>query len=196
MIPLLLLGTLLVAASLPAAPTGARGGSARALERSAQSCSPRLEHDARWRTVTVRGPGADCATTTIGVAELAELLERGLDVAAGPDLDALESVFLGRVESYPELGAALLEAAAADRAWSPERPPGAREANRWVADALATSAAFEPVRRGLAAHGLEASGLSCEKVLVVTAHPSVPGWARDRLGLPFDALCWIRLAAR
>lgn len=164
----------------------------RAVEEPA--CEPRLEHDPRWRTLAVRGLDERC---TLSVAGLAELLEAELArVTSGAHVPP-DSLFLGRLIQYPELGAALLEAAAGAAAWQGERPPHAGEANRLVADALAGGPVagdeLAAVRGILAAHGLEPVGASCEKVLVVTDHPSVPEWARGRLGLPYDAMCWLRL---
>jgi hypothetical protein len=158
------------------------------------SCTPHLELETRWRTARVRTAEPEC---TVTLDELARLLER--ELAADPPLDArepLESIFLGRLIGYPELSRRLVEVAAEDRRWRRTPPPGPGEANRWVAETLATSAALAAVRGALEEHGWELAGFSCEKVLRVTRQPSVPDWAAGRIGMPYDALCWMRVARR
>lgn len=153
------------------------------------TCSPRLELDARWRTLSVRGLGDGCSMT---VEELAALIERESGNATEAEV---ESLFLGRVVRFPPLGEALLAAAGEDADWEGERPPPPGEANRLAAEILARLAILDPVRESLAAIGFSLRGFECEKVLVVTDHPSVPEWAAGRTGRPYDAMCWIRLEA-
>jgi len=158
-----------------------------------EPCSPRLERDPGWRTVSVRGldPGEGC---TLTIEALAELIAQELRSDTSHENQQPSSLFLGRLVGYPELGRALLEAADDDVVWHRDRPPPPGEANRWVADTLAASDRPAPLAAALESVGLSATGWSCEKVLVVTLHPSVPKWARGRLGLPYDAMCWIELA--
>jgi hypothetical protein len=99
------------------------------------------------------------------------------------------SIYLGRIEEYPWLSAALAQAAQRSPQWNARRGrmrEGNGRINRFVASLLMADANVQSLLPGW-----RLNAVSIEKVLIGPAERSLPG-SGLRGKLPFDAMCWLR----
>lgn len=99
------------------------------------------------------------------------------------------SIFIGRIEEYPWLSAALAQAAQHSPQWNARRGR-MKEANGLINRFVADLVMARPELHSLLP-GWRLTAVSVEKVLVGEAERYLPG-AGLRGNLPFDAMCWLR----
>lgn len=115
--------------------------------------------------------------------------ETSADVAAPP-----EAIALGRLEEYPWLARALIDAALADPGWNTKTGrPVAGHVNDYVESQLLAPALRDRLAAPLAGSGLVITGVSVEKVLVRRVGDIVPDARSPARQVPFDAQVWLRL---
>ena len=160
-------------------------------EGPVDGCTLAVTADDRWQGIRLRRrpAGTDCRLDEVSVGEA---LARAF--AAAADGPRATSLFLGRVEYLDWMSRHLVERALGDAGWAAGAGAGAH--NAFVARVLNEPEATAPLADAIAAGGYRIDGVSCEKVLVsgpATARLHPP-WVPRGARVPYDALCWLRLA--
>jgi hypothetical protein len=161
-------------------------------EAPAAGCTLAVTAEDRWQGIRLRRrpAGSDCridAETAIAA------LTRAFEATFGGP--RFTSLFLGRIEYLDWMSRHLVARARGEDGWAAAHK-GSGAHNAYVGRVLAEPQAAGVLDGAAAAGGYRIAGVSCEKVLV--SGPDTrrfqPGWVPDGARVPFDAMCWLKLA--
>lgn len=157
-------------------------------------CSARLERRSAEAEGVVVRPGCP-----LSMDALATLLDAAFRWMPAGDARPVHTIYLGRLESYPEWAEQLALAAARSRRWNGRtgKPRGpAESSNAVVAELLGGPAFPEALRKVCIRWGLKPRIGSVEKVLVFPARQALrtrPAAIPPDALLPVDAQVWLNL---
>lgn len=179
-IPVLTLSVFLFSTSLMA------GISTTLFEKDYEGCGVKVVHDAvagEKGTILLRGRTEKHSYCPISRSQVEEVLGAGLKkLHIQPELSRVESIFIGRLESYPWIREFLVRQSKNSKKWNMKKVrPVSGSNNSFVNSLLDSKTLLKPFSVVLEKSGYRVAGVSCEKILI----------NKDKL--PYDAMCWIKI---